>query len=168
MENSICFVVVFFESFPKVFSQKSNWPNISDQKGGKNKISWRQTVLLIIFHSLIYTYVLSNFIPGFWLLFRNFNPWTEVHCWSFSALDWEILLDCHGCNGFGKKIMVEGLIAIISALYFQYELMIPIYEKYQESKTITSIKTTNYPVWNINFPGVTICSNNKVSKSRSC
>ena len=88
----------------KVYSHKSNWPNISDQKGEKNKMSWRQTVLLIIFHSLIYTYVLSNFIPGFWLLFRNFNPWTEVHCWSFSALDWEILLDCHGCNGFGKKI----------------------------------------------------------------
>ena len=121
-----------------------------------------------LFFIVLYTDVLSNFFPGFWLLFRNFNPWTEVHCWSFSALDWEILLDCHGCNGFGKKIMVEGLIAIISALYFQYELMIPIYEKYQESKTITSIKTTNYPVWNINFPGVTICSNNKVSKSRSC
>ena len=41
-------------------------------------------------------------------------------------------------------------------------LMIPIMNKYIESPTIISPKTTNYPIWNIYFPAVTICSNNKV------
>ena len=40
--------------------------------------------------------------------------------------------------------------------------MIPIMNKYIESPTIISPKTTNYPIWNIYFPAVTICSNNKV------
>ena len=41
-------------------------------------------------------------------------------------------------------------------------LMIPILNKYIESPTIISPKTTNYPIWNIHFPAVTICSNNKI------
>ena len=40
--------------------------------------------------------------------------------------------------------------------------MIPILNKYIESPTIISPKTTNYPIWNIHFPAVTICSNNKI------
>ena len=40
--------------------------------------------------------------------------------------------------------------------------MIPILNKYIESPTIISPNTTNYPIWNIYFPAVTICSNNKI------
>ncbi len=42
-----------------------------------------------------------------------------------------------------------------------YYGMRPIYDKWQNTPTITSIEDTNYAVWNINFPAVTICSNNK-------
>lgn len=40
--------------------------------------------------------------------------------------------------------------------------MQPIYHKWQVVPTITTVETTNYPIWNIHFPAVTICSNNKV------
>ncbi len=35
----------------------------------------------------------------------------------------------------------------------------PIMRKWHNSPTFTSIKTTNFPVWEIPFPGVTVCSN---------
>ncbi len=40
--------------------------------------------------------------------------------------------------------------------------MAPQYQKWRYSPTITSIETTNHPIWNIDFPAVTVCSNNKV------
>lgn len=40
--------------------------------------------------------------------------------------------------------------------------MVPIYNKWQVVPTVTSVDTTNYPIWNIYFPAVTICSNNKI------
>ena len=39
-------------------------------------------------------------------------------------------------------------------------------DKYQNTKTITSVQTTNYPISNIDFPAITVCSNTRVSKSR--
>ena len=44
--------------------------------------------------------------------------------------------------------------------------MYPIYEKWQTQPTITSVAETNFPIWNIHFPAVTICSNNKVVQER--
>ena len=41
-------------------------------------------------------------------------------------------------------------------------LVEPILNKYLTSPTITTVSSTNYPVWKINFPAVTICSNNKM------
>ena len=41
-------------------------------------------------------------------------------------------------------------------------LIAPIYDKWRTQPTFTSIATTNYAVWNIHFPAVTICSNNRV------
>ncbi len=38
-------------------------------------------------------------------------------------------------------------------------LIAPIFSKWRNSPTYTSINTTNYPVWGMAFPGVTICSN---------
>ena len=51
-------------------------------------------------------------------------------------------------------------------LAFETQLALPIFEKYRESKTITTVDTTNYPIWNIDFPGITVCSNIRVSASR--
>ncbi len=54
---------------------------------------------------------------------------------------------------------------VLSALLC-YKGMKPIVEKWQDSPTITSIADTNYAVWNIHFPAITICSNNKVVKKK--
>lgn len=44
--------------------------------------------------------------------------------------------------------------------------MAPQYRKWRYSPTITSVDTTNYPIWNIHFPAVTVCSNNKVMQKQ--
>ena len=44
--------------------------------------------------------------------------------------------------------------------------MEPLYVKWVKSPTVTTIEETNFPIWNINFPAVTICSNNKVVKQQ--
>ena len=45
-------------------------------------------------------------------------------------------------------------------------LVYPIYSKWQNTPTITSVEETNYAIWNIYFPAVTVCSNNKVVQSQ--
>jgi amiloride-sensitive sodium channel len=45
-------------------------------------------------------------------------------------------------------------------------LIYPVYTKWQTVPTITSVATTNYPIWSIYFPAVTICSNNKIIASQ--
>ena len=54
---------------------------------------------------------------------------------------------------------------MIVSLAFLTILTMPILEKYQNSKTITTVETTNYPICNIDFPGITVCSNVRVSSS---
>jgi amiloride-sensitive sodium channel len=34
--------------------------------------------------------------------------------------------------------------------------------RFQDSPTVTTVETTTYPIWNIPFPAVTLCNNNKV------
>jgi amiloride-sensitive sodium channel len=34
--------------------------------------------------------------------------------------------------------------------------------RFNESPTVTNVETTTYPIWNIPFPAVTLCNNNKV------
>jgi amiloride-sensitive sodium channel len=34
--------------------------------------------------------------------------------------------------------------------------------RFLESPTVTNVETTTYPIWNIPFPAVTLCNNNKV------
>ena len=50
----------------------------------------------------------------------------------------------------------------IGSLFLCGYMIWPIYTKWQENPTITSIASTNYAIWNIHFPAVTICSNNRV------
>ncbi|GFG36325.1 hypothetical protein Cfor_05944, partial [Coptotermes formosanus] len=37
--------------------------------------------------------------------------------------------------------------------------------RFQDSPTVTTVETTTYPIWNIPFPAVTLCNNNKVHKT---
>ena len=39
----------------------------------------------------------------------------------------------------------------------------PQYNKYMDNPILRSVDDTNYPIENINFPAITICSNNKVN-----
>ncbi|CAD7081679.1 unnamed protein product [Hermetia illucens] len=45
---------------------------------------------------------------------------------------------------------------------FAIYLMILVWNRYQTTPTITTIETNNYPIWNVPFPGVTICNVNSV------
>ena len=40
-----------------------------------------------------------------------------------------------------------------------------VWTRFGESPTVTTVETTTYPIWNIPFPAVTLCNNNKVYKS---
>ena len=50
----------------------------------------------------------------------------------------------------------------IGSVVFCLMIIVPIVQKFDKDPTIISIEDTNYPVWKVNFPAVTICSNNKV------
>ena len=57
------------------------------------------------------------------------------------------------------------IILVIIAILLQIQFVLPIWEKYKNTKTITTVDTTNYPISNIDFPGVTVCSNIRISNS---
>jgi len=42
-------------------------------------------------------------------------------------------------------------------------LVEPIYKKWRTSPTYISIGHTSHPIWNVDFPAVTICTNNRIS-----
>jgi acid-sensing ion channel, other len=46
-------------------------------------------------------------------------------------------------------------------------LVITFYGKFQTRPIMTSIDTTTYPIWGLDFPGVTICNINKVYAPRT-
>lgn len=45
---------------------------------------------------------------------------------------------------------------------FAIIMMLLVWNRYQTIPTITTVETTNYPIWKLQFPAVTICNNNKV------
>ena len=64
---------------------------------------------------------------------------------------------------------LEFLFFILGALiatYFTHLLKEPPLsglEKHMNDPTTTGLETTDFPIWNIDFPGVTICPNTKVN-----
>ena len=42
----------------------------------------------------------------------------------------------------------------------------PVYQQWYTKPTIITIGDTNYPVWHIHFPAITICSNIRIIKSK--
>ena len=57
------------------------------------------------------------------------------------------------------------IVLVFITILLQIQFVLPIMEKYKNTKTITTVDTTNYPISNIGFPAVTVCSNIKISKS---
>ncbi len=55
---------------------------------------------------------------------------------------------------------------LILSIVFCLTLVRPIYVKLTNNPTYTSVNSTNFPVWQLPFPGVTICSNLIVSERR--
>jgi len=55
------------------------------------------------------------------------------------------------------------VIICVVSLGLIFGLISPIYDKWQNSPTYISIGKTNHPIWNIDFPGVTICTNNMIN-----
>ena len=58
------------------------------------------------------------------------------------------------------------IILVIGMIILSVLIIAPIYEKYRTSPTVTTVSETNYPVWGINFPAVTIYSNNKIIETQ--
>ncbi len=58
------------------------------------------------------------------------------------------------------------IVAMTIALVLMLVLIAPIFSKWRNSPTYTSLNTTNYPIWNIPFPGVTVCSNNVINEKQ--
>lgn len=56
------------------------------------------------------------------------------------------------------------LTACVLGIMFAVILIMLVYERFQSTPTITTVETNNYPIWNVHFPAVTICNNNKVFK----
>lgn len=52
--------------------------------------------------------------------------------------------------------------ACIMGAVFAIVLMNLVWKRFQTTPTITTVETNNYPIWNVPFPGVTICNINKV------
>ena len=50
------------------------------------------------------------------------------------------------------------LMGFVLNVYF----IVPIWIKWNNQPTLTTLDSTNHPVWEIDFPAITICSPNKV------
>ena len=50
------------------------------------------------------------------------------------------------------------LMGFVLNVYF----IVPIWIKWNNQPTLTTLDSTNHPVWDIDFPAITICSPNKV------
>lgn len=54
------------------------------------------------------------------------------------------------------------LSACVLGVVFGVILILLVYDRFQLTPTITTVETNNFPIWNVKFPAVTICNNNKV------
>ena len=58
------------------------------------------------------------------------------------------------------------IVLVFISILLQIQFVLPILEKYKNTKIITTVDTTNYPISNIDFPAVTVCSNIRVANSQ--
>ena len=99
--------------------------------------------------------------------------WWEVYLKPLSYR--QVLEFCEATSLHGLKYITDPdshcverifwIVLVILSIFFEIMLILPIIEKFHECKTITTVDTTNYPIWNIDFPGITVCSNIRVANS---
>eukprot|EP00095_Tigriopus_kingsejongensis_P005799 maker-scaffold88_size394946-snap-gene-2.27 protein:Tk05799 transcript:maker-scaffold88_size394946-snap-gene-2.27-mRNA-1 annotation:"sodium channel protein nach-like" len=91
---------------------------------------------------------------------------------SFSDEDERVRLKEHalryadGTSIHGIKYTCEPGRTLLENFILCIYLIIPIYTKWRQDPTFTTIKSTDYPVWNVHFPAVTLCSNIRVERKR--
>lgn len=72
------------------------------------------------------------------------------------------------CNYFRQQKLTNiislsiWISACLLGIFFAITLMGLAWNRFQTTPTITTVETNNYPIWNIKFPAITICNNNKV------
>ena len=112
-----------------------------------------------------------------------YTAWFCLHGWNGKTLVREVWKYCIYClslklNIKEQKIIVFflyrilWLITISAGFAFSVIVINPLYDRFFNNPIIRSIESNNYPIENISFPAVTICSNNKVrtlsEKSKFC
>lgn len=58
--------------------------------------------------------------------------------------------------------LIIWLVALCLGTVFAILLMGLIWDRFKRTPTITTVETNNYAIWNVEFPAVTVCNNNKV------
>ncbi|XP_067004275.2 sodium channel protein Nach [Anabrus simplex] len=46
-------------------------------------------------------------------------------------------------------------------------IILGVWEEFVNTPTVTTVDSTNYPIWNVPFPAVAVCNINRISKSRA-
>ncbi|XP_029662938.1 pickpocket protein 28-like [Formica exsecta] len=85
------------------------------------------------------------------------NRWFYVYCKNTSLHGFRYIT----MNG---STMIESAfwsVVCVSSIIFCVILMLRLWDNYSNNPIVTTIDATN-PIWNVSFPGVTICNNNKV------
>lgn len=57
-------------------------------------------------------------------------------------------------------------LTVLGTLFSVY-LMKLVWNRFQTQPTVTTVETTNYPIWDVPFPAVTVCNVDKIYKPRT-
>jgi hypothetical protein len=76
-------------------------------------------------------------------------------CCHSASWDWTVL------SALVFRRLLWGAVCIV-CLTVAVIMMKIVWLRFNESPTVTNVETTTYPIWNIPFPAVTLCNNNKV------
>ncbi|KAH0947138.1 hypothetical protein HN011_007794 [Eciton burchellii] len=99
----------------------------------------------------------SQKLPRFWSLKIIFT-YLKLYC-EYSSLD--------ALKYLVKRNWLERIVWIIIYCITIFNLVFILYISYQEyimTPTVTSVETDSYPTTNLDFPGIAICSINRISK----
>lgn len=68
-------------------------------------------------------------------------------------------------NDFTSISRLCWLVALVASVLGGILLIIQLVYRFQSgSACVTTLHTTNYPIWNVAFPAVTLCNENKIYK----
>jgi len=77
----------------------------------------------------------------------------------------KLLRQCVLCLYFSNRtlwavVLVLCMLAAIGMVWIEWS-------RNDTSPTLTALDTSHYPIWNIDFPAVTLCGINRIQKSRA-